>query len=94
MPEITIKLDRERKLQMDANVLADAEGAIGEPILPRIGLGKLGIREIRALLWAGLRREDNDLTLEAAGEMISRDSLPKISKALNKALDDFFAPKN
>ena len=93
MSENTIKLDRERTLRIDANALADAEEKLAGPVLERIGRGRLGIREIRALLWAGLRHEDPELTLEGAGEFITAESLPRISKALNGALNDFFAPK-
>jgi len=93
MSENTIKLDRERTLRIDANALADAEEKLGAPILEKIGRGRLGIREIRALLWAGLCHEDAELTLERAGDFITAESLTRISKALNGALNDFFAPK-
>lgn len=91
MPKsVSVRLDGERHLRFDINALADAEEALG------VGLGqalqsRAGIRELRALLWAGLRWEDKKLTLERTGEILqeyveSGGDLTAVAEALTKAL--------
>ncbi len=90
MNYVNIELDKPRRIRFDINALSDAEEALG------MGLGALmqsqmGIRVIRALLWAGLRWEDRGLTLERTGTLIqqyieSGDTLEDLGEKLTQAL--------
>lgn len=72
MPKhVSVELDKPRKLRFDINALSDAEEALG------VGIGailqqNLGIRTIRALLWAGLKWQDHGLTLQRAGTLLQK----------------------
>lgn len=76
--EVEIKLDRTRKLRLDFNAVAEFEGVTGRSFLSYfVGqkegevLDRLGFREVRAMLWAGLQHEDPGLTLQATGNLIA-----------------------
>lgn len=91
---VTIELDKPRRLRFDLNALADLEGVLG------LGIGQIfkeemiGVRVIRALLWAGLKWEDRGLTLERVGTLLNsylesegtlQGLLDKIMEALTAA---------
>jgi hypothetical protein len=90
MNYVNIELDRPRRIRFDVNALSDAEEALG------MGLGavmqtQMGVRMIRALLWAGLRWEDRGLTLERTGTLIqqyieSGGTLEDLGEKLTQAL--------
>jgi len=91
MPKaIDIVLDKPRKLRFDINALSDAEEALG------MGLGALmrsqmGVRAIRALLWAGLKWEDRGLTLEKTGDIVQKHiesggNLEGLGESISRAL--------
>lgn len=91
MPKtVLIELDKARRLKYDINAFAAIEEALGT------SLGQAfrspGLREIRALLWAGLRWEDRKLTLEGAGDIIQTylengGDLDKLTDAMREALE-------
>lgn len=80
--QIKLTLDKERTLYFNLNALVEIE-ELG------IDLTKLseGVKmsQVRAIIWAGLRHEDKDLTLEEVGELITPDNLPAVSEAIGKA---------
>jgi hypothetical protein len=90
MNYVNIELDKPRRIRFDVNALSDAEEALG------MGLGtvmqsQLGIRMIRALLWAGLKWEDRGLTLERTGTLIQKylengGDLGALGETLTRAL--------
>ena len=94
MTKVVIKFDRERPLEIDANVFAESERDVGSSMLEKIASRKLGFLDIRAILYHALRREDPDLSVEQAGSFITGETLPKITKAINQALLDFFGKKS
>ncbi len=67
---VDITLDRPRRLRLDHNALVTVEELIGKPISRIVAGGELGFREIRALVFAGLRHDDRRLTLERVGELL------------------------
>lgn len=68
---VGITLDRERTFHYDLNALADLEAELGRSAIEVFTPGaKIGFRELRALLWAGLRHEDPELSVTAAGKLI------------------------
>lgn len=85
-------LDKERHLRYSVNALSDLEQVMG------VGLGEmytaaggLGIRTVRACLWAGLKHEDPDLTIAATGELMQQyldggGSFQNLGDAIHDAL--------
>jgi len=60
-------------IKFSANALAELESALGIPILAmadKFTAGNAGIRELRALLWAGLTESQPGMTLLDAGRLI------------------------
>ena len=91
MPKtVLIELDKARRLKYDVNAFVAIEEALGTT------LGRAfrspGLREVRALLWAGLQWEDRDLTPEDVGDIIQTylengGDLDKLTDAIRKALE-------
>lgn len=79
---IKIKLDRERSLRYDLNALCllDEHGGLDE-------LRLSSPSGMRLMLYAGLRHEDPDLTLERVGAMVDMGRLEEIADAVGRALD-------
>lgn len=77
---ITLQLDRPRRWVCDCNALAEFEGVTGKSVLAALGRRpgesaqafseRVGFREIRALLWAGLLAADENVSLKEAGRLI------------------------
>lgn len=85
--EYPITLDRPRILKLDFNTFCAAEGVVGRSVVRQ----DLGLSEIRALLWAGLRHEDKTLTLEKVGSMLKGPTLTIAMEVVGSAVSDFFA---
>lgn len=79
---VAIKLDRERHLQMDLNAMIAFEEATGKSFLDIASLNSMGPKELRALLWASLKHEDPELTLEKAGTLITAASLNEMAEII------------
>ena len=87
---VNIELDKPRRLRFDINALADAEEELGTGIGKALQM-RAGIREIRALLWAGLKWEERGLTLARAGSILqghlnTGGSIEDIAGAIGEAL--------
>lgn len=89
---INIELDKPRRLRFDINALADAEEELGTGIGKALQM-RAGIREIRALLWAGLKWEERGLTLSRTGMILQGHlssgggSLEDVAGAIGEALE-------
>ena len=87
-PFVVVNLDRPRKIKYTINALATLEDILERPVT-ELG-SNVGVRELRALLWAGLLHEDANLTLEQAGNLMDEIDITilteKIGEALNAAL--------
>lgn len=96
---ITITLDRERTLRFDTNAAADVEREVGKPIhevvrdFSRTRKGA-GLLHIRALFWASAKWEEPDLTIEAAGLLITHKNAAAVGLAALTAVNDFFDKNN
>jgi hypothetical protein len=77
----------EYRIRYDMNALADYEQATGKPITS-IAEGQPGVREVRALLWAGLRHQFPRMAIEQAGRLIPNDAegLGDIAEACARAV--------
>ncbi|HBV97781.1 MAG: hypothetical protein JL50_02930 [Peptococcaceae bacterium BICA1-7] len=87
-PFIVIELDKPRNLRLGINALVLAEEIICRPVT-QVNAKNAGVREIRAMLWAGLHHEDKMLTLEQVGDFIEEAGLDYVSKKVTEALKEF-----
>lgn len=88
--KVEIVLDRKRVLCFDFNAQCSLEEATGESLLdPEFQkrlMAKPRQRDTRALLWAALRGDDPELTLEGAGKLITFDNVGLIAAKLQEAV--------
>jgi len=85
---VPVELDRVRHLRLDCGALADAEEQTGRSYLLQ---GPMSHRDIRAILWAGLRHEDPKLTMEQVGRMVTNRNVNAVLKAIGQAMRDGMA---
>ena len=77
---------KQRLLRFDAAALVAVEDQTGDlPAQVALRLTGASVKAAAVLLWAGLRWQDPDLTLEQVIEMIDLSELPKIGEAIDKA---------
>ncbi len=69
--EITVG-DKVKKLRYDFNAIADLEQQVGSGIVKLFSEEMIGFHTIRLLFWAGLRWEDQGLTMQRAGMIIKQ----------------------
>lgn len=68
-------------LKFSANALAELEAVLGLPILQmadKFTAQNAGIRELRALVWAGLIEHHPEMTLKGAGELIDEVGIREV----------------
>lgn len=70
-PSVLIELDKPRNIRLNTNALVKVEEVTGRPISSFLP-GTVGMRDIRAFLWAGLLHEDRELTLYETGQLMDR----------------------
>lgn len=67
---VAIELDKTRNLRYDVNSLVKIEELTGKPITT-ITTEDIGIKDIRSIIYAGLRWESKSLTLDKVGDLMS-----------------------
>lgn len=82
---VDIVLDKPRKLRFTTNAIAELEDVLGQPIT-KLDEESLGVKTLRALLWAGLLHENRDLTIEEAGDLMDHANLEDIATKVMEAL--------
>lgn len=83
-PSVLIELDKPRNIRLDTNAIALVEEVLDKPI-DEFGT-RFGVREIRAVLWAGLLHEDKSLTLEDVGNLIDLVDPKYVGAQVGKAM--------
>ncbi|MFA4885450.1 MAG: hypothetical protein WC601_06720 [Desulfotomaculaceae bacterium] len=81
---VEIELDKVRTLRYNLNALAELEDKIGVPLSALNNLS-MGMKQIRAFLWAGLIHEDPDLDEKTVGELVDVDTMDYISQKIGEA---------
>jgi hypothetical protein len=92
-PRVKITLDKDRYLSLDFNALALMEEVLGESALDGSIFTPEKLRKakyLRAILYAMLKSEDNDVSLEQVGKLMSYSNLTVIMEAVAKVLTDAF----
>lgn len=85
MKPITIELDKERSLLLDLNAMAEFEDATGKNMF-KIG-ENFSARDLRAMLWACLVHEDEELTEKQVGKMITPDNIKYVEEKLGEVYE-------
>lgn len=81
---VDIKLDKKRKLQYDLNALAEIEDKLGINIYEMHKI-KVGMKNIRTILWAGLLHEDAELTEEQVGSFVNITNIGEVQAKVSEA---------
>ena len=81
---VTITLDKERSLRYDLNAMCTVEELTGESLTDL--MRKPTIKNIRAVIWAGLIHEDSAITQDDVGGMIELSELQHVIGQIHKAL--------
>lgn len=84
-PSVPIELDRPRNLRLDLNAMVAFEEASGKSMFKLKSMENLSVADLRALLWASLRHEDKDLTLEQVGGLVDLGNMEYIAGRLAEA---------
>lgn len=74
---------KERHLYYNLNSLEVIEDLTGKNITEITE--NIRMRDLKILVYAGLKWEDKSLTVEQVGDMISFDEIGKVSEAIGKA---------
>ena len=91
---ITITLDKPRTLRYGMNALAKIEDITGKTLMS-LDLNNVGIKDLLAIVYAGLCHKDKSLTLEAVGDLIDEYSdLNSIAEKVGDALTAAFGTAN
>lgn len=84
-------LGREYTFRLGINAICRFEKEAGMAITS-IDLSKLEMRTIRALIWAGLKDQHKDVSLDLAGDIIDDLGLNQIMQLVPEALNATFPP--
>lgn len=84
---VVVNLDKERHLKFNLNALILAEEITGKK-LAELGEKKenFDLAFLRAMLYAGLKHEDKELTLEEVGDLIDMDNMEEVTEKLGEAM--------
>lgn len=84
--EVELNLDKPRKLVYDMNAFISLEEIYGTIEDALKALDGKSIKAFRNFLWAGLVHEDDELTVQMVGKLLSLDNLEEVSRKLTEAI--------
>lgn len=83
---VLIELDKPRNLRYGLNALVTIEEQIGKP-LTGLDFNNVSVKDLRAILYAGLFHEDKELTPEKVADLVDEfSSIETISGKLGEAM--------
>ena len=85
VPLIPVKLDKERHLLFNFNAICDFEQVSGRDFT-ELKSGKIRCSDLRILIWAALKHEDPNLTLEGVGALIGPGNMAELAEQVKKAM--------
>jgi len=87
-PAVKITLDKVRHLKLDLNAMAEFEEVTGKSLMAGKFHGKnMTPKDLRAMLWACLIHEDEQLTLKQVGSWVTVSNLLEVAGKLNDAFE-------
>lgn len=84
--EVSIKLDKMRKIRFNTHALAELEDALGYS-LTKLDTEEVGIKTIVKMFWAGMLHELPDLTLKEAADLMDYSTFSEVSDKIKDALE-------
>ena len=73
-------LDKERELKFDLNALESVEELTGTTL--EEATKSMSMKMLKILLYSGLKHEDEELTLEYVGSLVTLQNMKEVSEAL------------
>lgn len=87
-PGVKITLDKVRTLKLDLNAMAAFEEATGKSLTDGSFKSRnMSPKNLRAMLWACLVHEDDTLTEQQVGSMVTVSNIMEIAGKLNEAFE-------
>lgn len=88
-PRVKVLLDKERTIVFDLNAMVRFEEATGKNLFDGsiTETSLTSAKDMRALLWACLSHDEDNLTLEQVGAMINMQNMVELQGKLNEAID-------
>mgnify|MGYP000167324072 CR=1 FL=1 len=83
----TLNLDKEREYDLNLNALIKFEEETGKSLLNMQTGDVFNLKDIRALLWAGLSEFD-DITIEESGKLVSMHNMEDVSNQIMEVYED------
>lgn len=83
--EVSINLDKERTLRLTTNSAVELEKELGFSVT-KINENTIGFTVIRAIIWAALRSDNKDLTIEEVGNLMDHGDFNDVA---TKAMEAF-----
>jgi len=89
-PFVILQLDKPRRLRFGINALIVVEELTGKSIT-EFNFNSMSMKDIRAIIYAGLAGEDDTLNPKIVADLIDEySSISEVSEALGKAMDNTF----
>lgn len=82
---VPITLDKRRNMLIDFNALALIEERTGRSIMEANVWSSMKVGEIRLVLWAALTHEDEAITEEHVGSLVSVAAIPYVVSKVSQA---------
>lgn len=79
--------NKEYELKLNMNTFCELEEIYGDINKAFDDLQNMKIKAIRALIYAAIKTQEEDITLKEVGEKLGSKDLERLSAAINKALD-------
>lgn len=87
-PGVKVTLDKERTLLLNLNAMVSFEEVTGVSLMKgTFKSSNMTPKDLRAMLWACLVHEDDTLTLEQVGSLVTVGNLMEITAKLNEAFE-------
>jgi hypothetical protein len=78
---------KEYELKLNMNTFCELEEVYGDINKAFDDLQNMKIKAIRALIYAAIKVQEEDITLKEVGEMLGLRDLERLGMTINKALD-------
>lgn len=79
--------NKEYELKLNMNTFCELEEIYGDINKAFDDLQNMKIKAIRALIYAAIKTQEENITLKEVGERLELKDLERLSAAINKALD-------
>ena len=78
--------DKEHELKLNMNTFCELEEVYGDLNKAFDDLQSMKLKAVRALIYAAVKVEDEEITLKTVGEQLGLNDLERLGTAINEAL--------